>query len=35
VALGAQQDNDPFPEAVLNPAVQAMEARAAAIAGRH
>jgi hypothetical protein len=35
VAIGAQEDDEPFPEAVLNPAVQAIEARAASVAGGH
>jgi hypothetical protein len=35
IALGAQQDNEPFPGSVLDQAVQDMEARAAVAAGGH
>jgi hypothetical protein len=35
VALGAQQDDEPFPESTLNPALEAIEARAASVAGGH
>jgi hypothetical protein len=35
VALGAQEDDEPFPGSVLDPVVQAMEAQAASVAGGH
>ena len=35
IALGAQQDNEPFPNATLDPAVQTIETHAAVAAGGH
>jgi hypothetical protein len=35
IAIGAQQDNEPFPSATLDPALQAIETRAAVAAGGH
>lgn len=35
IALGAQQDNEPFPASTLDPAVQTIETRAAVAAGGH
>ncbi len=35
IALGAQQNNEPFPNATLDRVAESMEARAAAVAGSH
>ena len=35
IALGAQQDNEPFPASTLDPALQTIETRAAVAAGGH
>jgi hypothetical protein len=35
IALGAQQNDEPFPNATLDHVVESMEARAAAVAGGH
>ena len=35
ISLGAQQNNEPFPNATLDHIVSAMETRAAAVAGGH